>query len=57
MNGLIPVTLYTGATPHSVVAIIPTLTMSFVKAFYIPEEINRVEAIAVLRLGLQWAAS
>lgn len=57
MNGLIPVTLYTDATPHSVVAIIPTLRMSFVQAFYIPEEINRVEAIAVLRLGLQWAAS
>lgn len=53
MNGLIPVTLYTDATPHFVVAIIPTLRMSFVQAFYIPEEINRVEAIAVLRLGLQ----
>lgn len=44
-------------TPHSVVAIIPTLRMAFVQAFYIPEEINRVEAIAVLCVGLQWAAS
>lgn len=51
MNGQIPV------TPHSVVAVIPTLKMSFVQAFYMPEEINRAEAITVLRLGLQWAAS
>lgn len=57
MNGQIQVTLYTDATPHSVVAVIPTLRMSFVQAFYIPEEINRAEAIAVLCLGLQWAAS
>lgn len=53
---LIPVSLYTDATPHSVAATIPTLKMSFAQAFHTPEEINRAEAIALL-LGLQWASS
>lgn len=56
LKGLIPVSLYTDATPHSVAAIIPTLNMSFAQAFETPEEINRAEAIAVL-LGLQWASA
>lgn len=56
MLGLIPVILYTDATPHSVAAIIPSLNMSFAQAFRSPEEINRAEAMAVL-LGLQWACA
>lgn len=55
LPGLIPVTTYTDATPHSVAAIIPTLNTSFAQAFQIPEEINRAEAVALL-LGLQWAS-
>lgn len=56
LPGLIPVALYTDATPHSVAAIIPTLNMSFAQSFDTPEEINRAEAIAAL-LGLQWASA
>lgn len=56
MPGLIPLTLYTDATPHSVAAIIPALNVSFAQAFHTPEEINRAEAMAVL-LGLQWACA
>lgn len=56
LPGLIPVSLYTDATPHSVAAIIPSLKMSFAQAFQTPEEINQAEAIALL-LGLQWASS
>lgn len=55
LPGLIPIVLYTDATPHSVAAIIPSLKMSFAQAFEVPEEINRAEAIALL-LGLQWAS-
>lgn len=53
LKGLLPVTMYTDATPHSVAAIIPTLKMSFAQAFQVPEEINRAEAFI---LGLQWAS-
>lgn len=56
LPGLIPVTMYTDATPHSVAAIIPTLKMSFAQAFQIPEEITRAEVMALL-LGLQWASA
>lgn len=56
LPGLIPVTMYTDATPHSVAAIIPKLKMSFAQAFQVPDEINRTEAI-VLLMGLQWASS
>lgn len=47
MLGLIRVTIYTDATPHSVAAVITTLKMSFTQAFFAPEEINRAGAIAV----------
>lgn len=56
MLGLIPVTIYTDATPHSVATVISTLKMSFTQAFFAPEEINRAGAIAVLS-GFQWASS
>lgn len=36
MLGLIPVTIYTDATPHSVAAVITTLKMSFAQAFFAP---------------------
>lgn len=51
LPGLMPVSPYTDATPHSVAAITPTLKMSFAQAFQTPEEINRAEDIALL-LGL-----
>lgn len=41
LPGLIPMSLYTDATPHSVAAIIPSLNLSFAQAFQTPEEINR----------------
>lgn len=56
MKGLIPVTIYMDATPHSVAALIPTLKLSCSQAFHVSDEINRAEAIAVL-LGLQWASA
>lgn len=56
MEGLIPVTIYTDSTPHSVAAVIPALKMSFAQAFFVPEETNRAEAIALL-LGLQWTST
>lgn len=56
MEGLVPVTIYTDSTPHSVAAVIPVLKISFAQAFFVPGEINRAEAIALL-LGLQWTSS
>lgn len=48
MEGLIPLTIYTDATPHSVAALIPTLKLTFAQAFHVLDEINRDEAMAVL---------
>lgn len=56
LPGLMPVSMYKDATPHSVAATIPSLKMSFAQAFQVPDEINRAEAIALL-LGLQWASA
>lgn len=51
----IQMNLFTDATPHSIVAIIPALDTSYAQAFQTPEEINRAEMIGAIR-GLMWAS-